>query len=83
MQYMLLQQRSVGMLKNNVEVDVKVKCIEGDVTQAKLAEEIGTSAPYVSRLIRNNEKIVNKTFLQLMEKLGYDVELTYVKRGEE
>lgn len=71
------------MLKNNVEVDVKVKCIEGDVTQAKLAEEIGTSAPYVSRLIRNNEKIVNKTFLQLMEKLGYDVELIYVKRGEE
>ncbi|MEE0872718.1 MAG: helix-turn-helix transcriptional regulator [Ruminococcus sp.] len=71
------------MLKNNVEVDVKVKCIEGDVTQAKLAEEIGTSAPYVSRLIRNNEKIVNKTFLQLMEKLGYDVELTYVKRREE
>ena len=70
------------MLKNNVEVDVKVKCIEGDVTQAKLAEEIGTSAPYVSRLIRNNEKIVNKTFLQLMEKLGYDVELTYVKREE-
>ena len=71
------------MLKNNVEVDVKVKCIEGDITQAKLAEEIGTSAPYVSRLIRNNEKIVNKPFLQLMEKLGYDVELTYVKRGEE
>lgn len=80
---MLLQQRRVEMLKNNVEVDVKVKCIEGDVTQAKLAEEIGTSAPYVSRLIRNNEKIVNKTFLQLMEKLGYDVELTYVKRGAE
>ena len=70
------------MLKNNVEVDVKVKCIEGDITQARLAEEIGTSAPYVSRLIRNNEKIVNKTFLQLMEKLGYDVELTYVKREE-
>ena len=80
---MLLQQRRVEMLKNNVEVDVKVKCIEGDVTQAKLAEEIRTSAPYVSRLIRNNEKIVNKTFLQLMEKLGYDVELTYVKRVEE
>lgn len=39
---MLLQQRRVEMLKNNVEVDVKVKCIEGDVTQAKLAEEIGT-----------------------------------------
>ena len=68
------------MLKNNVEIDVKIKCIEEDVTQAKLAEDIGTSAPYVSRLIRNNEKIVNKTFLQLMERLGYDVELIYVKR---
>ena len=68
------------MLKNNIEVDVKVKCIENDATQARLAEEIGTSAPHVSRLIRNNEKIVNRTFLQLMEKLGYDVELTYIKR---
>lgn len=71
------------MLKNNVEVDVKVKCIEVSATQAKLAEEIGTSAPYVSRLIRNNDKIVNNTFLQLMEKLGYDVELTYVKKETE
>lgn len=49
------------MLKNNVEVDVKVKCIEGDVTQAKLAEEIGTSAPYVSRLI----KIMKKSSIRL------------------
>lgn len=68
------------MLKNNVEVDVKVKCIEESVTQFQPAEAIGTSAPYVSRLIKNNDKNVNKTFLQLMEKLGYDVELTYVKR---
>ena len=71
------------MLKNNVEVDVKVKCIAVSVTQAKLAEEIVTSAPYVSRLIRNNDKIVNNTFLQLMEKLGYDVEFTYVKKETE
>lgn len=69
------------MLKNNVEVDVKVKCIEENATQAQLADEIGTSAPYVSRLIRNNDKIVNKTFLHPMEKLGYDVQLTYIKRG--
>ena len=71
------------MLKNNIEVDVKVKCIENGATQAKLAKEIFTSALYVSRLIRINEKIVNKTFVQLMEKLGYDVKLTYVKREME
>lgn len=69
------------MLKNNVEVDVKVKCIEESITQFQLAEAVGTSAPYVNRLIKNNDKIVNKTFLQLMEKLGYDVELTYVQRS--
>ncbi|SFE48208.1 Helix-turn-helix [Sharpea azabuensis] len=68
------------MLKNNIEVDVKVKCIEEGMTQAKIAEEIGTSPQYVSRLIKNNDKIVNQTFIRIMEKLGYDVKVTYEKR---
>ncbi len=29
------------MLKNNIELDVKVKCIEASTAQAKIAEEIG------------------------------------------
>ena len=45
------------MIKNNIEVDVKVKCIENGTTQAQ-----------------------NKTFVQMLEALGYDIELTYVKR---
>jgi plasmid maintenance system antidote protein VapI len=68
------------MLKNNIEVDVKVKCIEADTTQAKLAENIGTTPSYVNRLIKNKENIVNKTFIQMLESLGYDIELKYVKR---
>lgn len=68
------------MLKNNIEIDVKVKCIEQDTTQAELAKEIGTTPSYVNRLIKKNEGIVNKTFLQMMETLGYDIELTYIKR---
>ena len=64
------------MLKNNIEVDVKVKCIEAATTQAKLAEEVGTTPSYVKK----KDGIVNNTFLQMLEKLGYDVELTYVKR---
>lgn len=39
------------MIKNNLEIDVKVKCLEEGVTQEQLAEMVGTSAPYVSRLI--------------------------------
>jgi len=70
------------MLKNNIELDVKVKCIEEDTTQAKVAEIVGTTPSYVSRIINGGDKVVNKTFISIMEALGYDVELTYVKRGE-
>ena len=68
------------MLRNNIEVDVKVKCIEVGITQAKLAGQVETTPSYVNRLIRKQETIVNKTFVQMMESLGYDIELTYVKR---
>lgn len=68
------------MLKNNLEVDVKVKCLEEGVTQAQLAEKIGTSAAYVSRLINKKEGILNKTFVEMLETLGYDIQLAYVKK---
>ena len=68
------------MVNNIIEVDVKVKCIENDTTQTKLAEDIGTTASYVNRVIKKEDGVVNKTFVQMMEALGYDIELTYVKR---
>ena len=43
------------MLKNNIEVDVKVKCIEGGITQAQLAEKIGTTGQYVNRIIKKQD----------------------------
>ena len=68
------------MIKNNLEIDVKVKCMEEEMTQAQLSEKVGTTAPYVNRIIKNPESVVNKTFVSMMEKLGYDIELIYVKR---
>ena len=68
------------MLRNSIEVDVKVKCIEAGITQAKLAEQVKTTPSYVNRLIKKKVSIVNKTFIQMLECLGYDVELVYVKR---
>lgn len=70
------------MIKNNIELDVKTKCIEAGITQAKLSKQINTSAPYVNRVIRNKESIVNNTFVKIMEALGYDIELRYIKRNE-
>ena len=68
------------MLQNNIELDVKTKCIEEKVSQHQVAEDIGTSGTCISRLINHPEKIVNKTFLAMMEALGYDVTLVYEKR---
>lgn len=68
------------MIRNNIEIDVKTKCIEAGKTQAKLAEEIGTTGQYVNRVIKKPDGVVNKTFVSMLEKLGYDIVLTYVKR---
>ena len=69
------------MLKNNIELDIKTRCIKNGMSQTAVAERIDVSVPYVNRIIRGREHIVNKTFLAIMEQLGYDVELTYVKRA--
>lgn len=68
------------MIKNNIEIDVKVKCMEEGVTQAQLAEKVGTSAPYLNRVIKNTDGVVNKTFVSMMDQLGYDIEITYIKK---
>lgn len=71
------------MVRNNIEVDVKVKCIEAGLTQSQVAEKIGTTSPYVNRIIKKQDGIVNKTFVQMLEALGYDVEISYVRREQE
>ncbi len=71
------------MLKNDIEIDVKVKCLEKRITQAQLAEMTGTSASYVSRLINNKDGIVNKIFVEMLDKLGYDIQITYIEKNSE
>ena len=70
------------MVKNNIELDVKVKCIEQGKSQAQVAKEIGTTRAYVNRVIKRNDSVVNNTFVKMMEALGYDIVLHYVKREE-
>ena len=68
------------MVRNNIEVDVKVKCIEEGMTQAQLAERVETTSQYVNRIVKKQDGVVNKTFVAMMEQLGYDIELRYVKQ---
>lgn len=65
------------MLLNNIELDLKTKCIEEDTTQTRIAEEIGTSKSYISRIVNGGDKVMNKMFIQMMEALGYDIRITY------
>ena len=60
------------MQKNNIEVDVKVKCIENGMTQAQLAEKIKTTSPYVNRIIKKQDGVVNKTFVQMPKRTSWD-----------
>ena len=68
------------MHQNNVEMDLKMRLIESGQTQTEVAENLGVSLSYVNRITKGREQIVNKTFIAMMEQLGYDVELTYKKR---
>lgn len=70
------------MIKNNIELDVKVKCIEHGTTQTQIAEDIGTTKSYVNRIIKKPDSVINKTFVKMMEALGYDILITYVKKED-
>lgn len=69
------------MLLNNIELDIKTMCIEGNTSQTEIAEKLDVSIPYVNRIIKGREQIVNKTFVKMMDELGYNVELTYRKKN--
>lgn len=68
------------MLRNNIEADIKAKCTETETNQAKIARDIGITPSYINRMIRKSINIVNKTYIRMLEALGYDIELVYVKR---
>ena len=53
------------MVKNNIELDVKVKCIENGTTQAQIAEDIQTTKSYVNRIIKKQDGVVNNTFIKM------------------
>lgn len=68
------------MVKNNIEKDVKIKCLEAGMTQQQVGEAIHSTGQYVNRIIKKKDGVVNKTFVDILEALGYDIELVYTKR---
>lgn len=68
------------MILNDIELDIKLKCLENKTTQQSLAKKINTTSQYVNRIVNKKEGLINKTFVKIMEALGYDIEFTYIKR---
>ena len=72
------------MVLNNIEIDAKVKCLEAGVTQEQLGAKVGTTGQYINRVIKKKKDgLVNKTFVSMMEALGYDIQFTYVPKKED
>ena len=44
--------------------------IEDGITQTEIAEKVGVSLPYVNRITRGREQIVNKTFIKILDEFG-------------
>lgn len=68
------------MVRNNFEKDIKIKYLESDMSQAMVAEKIGTSVQYVNRITNKKDGMLNKTFVEMMDAMGYDLEVTYIKK---
>ena len=47
-----------------------------------MTEIVGTTPSYISRIVNGVDKVVNKTFISMMEAPGHDVVLTYKKRED-
>lgn len=70
------------MLKTDIQKEVKKLVIDEGITLSDLAIASGTSKQYVSRMLGKGN-IVLPMFEKLLDVAGYDIEIKFVKRGEE
>ena len=70
------------MIKTDIKKEIKKLTIDEDVTLAESAEKAGTSKQYASRMLAQGN-IVLPVFVKLVEAIGYDIEMKFVKRGDE
>ena len=66
------------MLLNKITTDAKIKLLESGKTQKAIAKELKVDPSHLSRTIHKEEKIVNATFVDMFEAMGYDIRIEYV-----
>ena len=69
------------MLLNDTTKDVRTMMQSVGMTQADVADKLGCRPQNVSGLFHLRKKpLVSKALIQVMEAMGYDIEIKYVKR---
>ena len=69
------------MIKTDIQKEIKKLCIDEGTTLTEVAESIGTSKQYMSRMLGKGT-LVNAKLVEALEALGYDIDIKFVKRGE-
>ena len=69
------------MVKNDFVIDLKAIMRREGKTMESIGEELGLNKATISKRARG--KVINKGYVELMETLGYDIEVKYIKRSEE
>ncbi len=65
------------MILNDVNLDLKIKCLEEGITQTEIAKTIGSSRQAIFIALKNEKGVMNRTFVKAMEALGYNIRLVY------
>lgn len=69
------------MLINNTEKDIKNLIYEKGTTQTAIAKKRRKSLSQINLAIKNKNPL-NKSFIEILETIGYDIQIEYVKRDE-
>lgn len=68
------------MLLNNTKKELKLSLLKQDMTQQMFADKWGKKVQFLAQVISG--EVVKKSFIEMWEKLGYDIKIEYVKREE-
>lgn len=68
------------MVKTDVLEEIKVLCVREKTTLNKALKDVCYRSSFHRTI--NEGKVVAKNILAIADKLGYDIEIRFVKRGE-
>lgn len=68
------------MLLNDLQKDIKHTLIEENISVNDIAEKMNCSKANVYKLMSNKE--LTHSIVRVMDELGYDVKLSYIKREQ-